>query len=398
MRGRRRVPTMAIDYPKDAAQRALDLLRHRTEQLRAKWQGVSASFDDFLQRRSSVAPIPTAAKFEQLLDTAFMASLTREEGRDVTFRLHYCDSRVALDSHWPLLLFDTPIPYTVEALRKLSPACAADAVDIGVFEFDSGLCLWGLTYIRRNQPGQRARPGGLTIATHQPGVLHVRIGFDMLLTYSRGSTFVQDPDGGIDVTRFRSLLAQVFDALPDFPRRFAMAARILDMANEALACGHGATILVVPANMERPNSLGPPRYPISDRGQAPIQAAFLDVAGINATRGVAHLAFRDGALLMDETGLIRLAGSMIEFGRDDQAFDVVALAPSAPRTAERRVSCPEFGGGARHRSALVFCHKNPGALAFVVSHDGIMTILTRPVQEALVLAISPILLGTDIGV
>jgi hypothetical protein len=214
--------------------------------------------------------------------------------------------------------------------------------------------------------------------------------------YSKSECTVPEVEGVVDKVDIRKIIAEALDEIPGFRERMTMASRLVDMANEALVSGHGATILLVPSGMS-PRCLDAPRYVVATSTTEALEKAFLDLSGIAATRGVARLAFLDGALLIEATGKVRAAGAMILVQRPYD-FPVVTLSPSHPKRKATECKLADFGGGARHRSALVFCFENPGAFALVVSHDGQLSICTRPLNEAVVVAIRPILRGTDIGI
>ena len=76
----------ALEYPRDAAARISDLIRKRAEHRRKEWPSSQEEFDTAESQRRYVAPLPTVEEIGSLTDTAFLASVTREEGRDVAFR------------------------------------------------------------------------------------------------------------------------------------------------------------------------------------------------------------------------------------------------------------------------------------------------------------------------
>jgi hypothetical protein len=86
--------------------------------------------------------------------------------------------------------------------------------------------------------------------------------------------------------------------------------------------------------------------------------------------------------------------------RTDQTpdFEVLVVNPAIPTNPPVRLRLSGFSGGARHRSSLVFCYLNPGSLALVVSHDGVMSVMTRPLEENSVVVLRPFLRGSDLGI
>ncbi len=387
---------MKIAYPRDAAQRLHAQLLDQRAAMLASLEATESEVENFRQHKERVEPIPSLEDLEKLLDIAFFASLTQEEGQQVSFSLIYCDPNLAIDSKWPAIRFASDLPFAVEHVRKLSPAIDTAVVDIGVYPLDGSLRIWGLTYLRRIRPGQRSYPPGINIVSHQAGVVVVRDGLDDLMTFSHGQIVFTDARGGVDSIGLRQLLAKAFHDDRAFPDRYGSAARIIDMACVALNGGVGATLLVVPFGMT-PRALDQPRYGVHPSTHDTLLAALADNTQIDLARSVAQLAFVDGALVVDERGMLLGAGTMIRT-EETPDFTVFLLNPSTPSEVSKRIPLSSFSGGARHRSALVFCYLNPGAVALVVSHDGVMSLLVRPTEEDGVLAIRPFRRGAQLAI
>lgn len=208
---------------------------------------------------------------------------------------------------------------------------------------------------------------------------------------------IPDERGGVVSSTLRQLLAKAFDSPRSFPDRYASAAGIIDMACVALEGGQGATILVVPSGMT-PTGLDPSRYAVHDASRQILASALSDPDRIELVRSVARMAFVDGALVLDESGILLGAGTMIRTERTADDFDLMIVNPAFPANNRKPIRLTEFSGGSRHRSAFVFCHLNPGALALVVSHDGVMSVITRPLEEQGVFVLRPFLRGSDLSI
>jgi len=387
---------MSIAYPRDAASQLYSLLLKRHQQDFASWRGsdeVTASASAHYER---IRPIPSERVLADLLDIAFFASITQEEGKSVSFTLLYCDPEVAIESKWPAIKFTAELPLAIEHIRKLSPATDSSDVDIAVFDRNGDLFLWGLVYIRHSAPGALCYPPGLSVSSRQAGVVVVQESMENVLIFRNGTvTFF---DSGVDINKWslRQILAKAFDTQRTFPDRYATAARIIDMASVALENGSGATVLVVPEGMNT-TGLDAPKYSVHDSSRELLAAALSDQERTDIVKSVARLAFVDGALVLDEHGALLGAGTMI---RTEQTldFDVLIFNPAAPNAPPLRRTLSSFSGGARHRSALVFCYLNPGTLSLVVSHDGVMSVMTRPIEEDGVAVFRPFLRGFDLGI
>jgi hypothetical protein len=385
---------MPVRYPRDAASELLDRLTVEHQKFFASWQGDEESLRSARADYERVRPLPRQQDLAELLDVAFLASIAQEEGRAVTFTLLYCDPLLAIESQWPMIRFASDLALTVEDIRKFSPATDPSTVDIGVFRQDGPLFLWGVAYLRRavpGVPGVREYPPGLSITSRQPGVLVVREGMRDVLVFSRGHVTIPDERGGVVSSTLRQFLAKAFDSQRSFLDRYASAARIIDMACVALEGGQGATVLVVPSGMT-PMGLDTPRYAVHDASRQILASALSDPDRIELVRSVARMAFVDGALVLEESGILLGAGTMIRTERTDD-FELFIVSPASPANNHKRIRLTEFSGGSRHRSALVFCYLNPGALALVVSHDGVMSVITRPHEEQGVFVLTPFLRG-----
>jgi hypothetical protein len=386
---------MKIEYPRDAASRLHAQLWEQRATFLNKLVATDTEIEEFRQHKARVEPIPSLAELEALLDIAFFSSLTQEEGKSVVFSLLYCDPTLAVESKWPVVRFASELTFSVEQIRKLSPAADPQTIDIGVYPSNGELAIWGMVYVRRAQLGQHSFPPGLSFLSRQVGVVTVRDGLQDLLTFSRGQLTFTDTHASFDSSGLRQLVAKAFLDSRSFPDRYASAAKIIDMACVALNDGVGATVLVVPVGMT-PEALDLPKYAVHESSREALAAALADNKQIDLIRSVAQLAFIDGALVVDEFGMLLGAGAMI---RTEQTpnFTVVLINPAEPSITPTRIALSSFSGGARHRSALVFCYLNPGALALVISHDGVMSLLVRPTQEDVVVAIRPFRKGAALS-
>ncbi len=129
-------------YPDDLAA----LVRHRWESV---FEGESL-FD--LPAYAYADPLPPAAVLRELLSVCYQASLLREEGRPVRFRLILRDpgTRV-LAGAGPggvgLFPFVHPLPLAANELRRLAAAAAFEHALIAVRLQPDGQCvIWGLAH------------------------------------------------------------------------------------------------------------------------------------------------------------------------------------------------------------------------------------------------------------
>lgn len=102
---------------------------------------LDAKADRFEQPGS--APRPDAAVIEEVISTAFWASLLREEGRAPTISLAFVPPTQVERP----LTFSTRLPLEPNVLARLAPAVEKPGIHLGVWIYDGRLTLWGTTRI-----------------------------------------------------------------------------------------------------------------------------------------------------------------------------------------------------------------------------------------------------------
>src|SRR6186713_2937364 len=88
--------------------------------------------------RDHLAPVPDLTAIESMIDSAFWASLRREEGRTPQISLAF----VPPDQAGHPLMFETRLPLRPPALTKLAPAVERPGIHLGVWREDGELCVW----------------------------------------------------------------------------------------------------------------------------------------------------------------------------------------------------------------------------------------------------------------
>ena len=263
-------------YPRDAAARLhAELTSGRERSELASWGDDTEGLQRAAGQLEEQRPIPSLARLEELLECAFFASLMREEGIPVLFSLFYMTVSRARALRLPVLEFRNPIGLSPEQLRKLSPASGADDVEVGVYEYDGELRIWGLVYLRgfytdravgialTDPSGHEVRirgaRQGLTCSSRQPGVLIVRDGPNIVMTYDRGEVSIEENWVRLSAEELAHLLHRVIGLRPAFQEQHQILRNLVFIANVALEHGTGATILVVPAGTAL-DAIGGTRY------------------------------------------------------------------------------------------------------------------------------------------
>jgi hypothetical protein len=377
--------------------------------------------------------LPSRELLEELVSTAYQASLMRDEERPVSFRVMLADpADLPADQGPPRglhrLIFDKPRPYGKHELRRLSPAATYHRSLIGVHIVKDGdaerLEIWGIVHSgpRWLQDAQGGRkmpntlPRSLVIRAAAPGRLAVACGLDTIAELRGGRL----TDHALDVfeskwlpARFAAVRAEI-DALhakareesgqkwadldPRFTARLAqqMLKRIIATIRTA---HHGGTLLMVPSEVpqEEVDRNLRLKYAFSDdaaraRYRQLILKAMARVASVN-TGCVTWEAFEETKsvelLALDEaiTELAHLIASLaaadgavviskrfelVGFGAEiiGDLPETMTVARSRDLEGVKQTLESVEGVGTRHRSAYRFCQRFHDAIAVVISQDG----------------------------
>lgn len=361
--------------------------------------------------------LPDEAALATLLETAFFATLTDDEGRPTLFRLAY--GPAVHGDHAPAVeAAITPRPFTVDAVRRLAPAAESTDSALAVCTDGDGLVLRGLLLATPSDLGPQPPPG-LQIAGRGRGAIEISVGGQRIASYVRGNLRLYEQhihEAGL-LRVVERLAPRVAGVAPHVEVR-----TILRVADTMAGLDHGGTLLVVPEGpYEQIDGMRPsPRYPLQDGGRSFLadavaayrahngaaareerRAAFAEIdfdrweqdrlADRQARRTldeslrlVAGLTAVDGAVVMTADLELLAFGAMIDVVPDPAPTKVVSVDPFSP--VERRLVPPQSFGGARHQSAIAFCRQQrDGALAFVASQDGTLTFFLRSPDDVIAL-------------
>jgi sensor domain DACNV-containing protein len=384
---------MAIKYPEDTAESLLDRLAEYREALSEArdGQGESAEREEFEEPFDRAMPLPSLDQLHELLEVSFFASLMTEEGELVSFTIGYISPELGDDSNWSVLRFGSPRPLTPAALRRLSPALLPDSTCCGVFPNAEGaLEIWGLVFLPRSIGlGERLELPGITISSRQPGTILVRQSGQDVMIDMRGSATFLDQARLREQAGLKTFLAKLVGDKP-FPESLRAAAELLRLAKVAVQGGHGATFLVIPRGAE-PEALSEPQIYADEQSRNLVAEALKNPAFEGLPNLVARLSFMDGAMIVDDALNLVGAGAMIRSPLRSAPHEIeyALISPTKPVDCPEPRSIDEFPGGSRHRSAIEFCYWNPGSVALVVSQDGVMSLMSRPLKEDTVLVLRP---------
>lgn len=391
-------------------------------------------WNTFVSRHDSPAPpLPPATDLRHILETAFLASLAREEGRDLRFVLCVAPdldvTRDGFDERLSVLPLQVPRALTIEALRKIAPAVSPSsaAILIRCFTDDDGTrCeIAGILNVGSNLARARSgrsfyhrpAPYALLVDVRDAGELHIYRGGIRLASLQGGRLHDQLAFSGLEFLPISDILARGEEALRDRfetvehepPRETsdfqwtALLNTVLSIVNGIKERAHGGTVLLVapeavdtlPVRLKynvRDDSgvLTDPfvrfinaRHGLADARWKRTKDGADDKASLSLLQNATFVAEEDladaadmVARLGDVDGAVVLRSDLraVGFGAEivlDAAQAVTAYeVVGNPRRSRQWPAVDSESFGMRHRSALRCVAVADSTAAFVVSQDG----------------------------
>jgi len=322
------------------------------------------------------APPPDADSIEEIVSTAFWASLRTEEGRSPKISLVYLTPEQTIRP----LKFEPRFRLEPDVLVRLAPAVERPRVHIGIARYDGQLAVWGIT---------RTVPHGcFVLEVVAPGLLVVKSPQDEPSMKFANVAVLEGPD--VKFTEPREVTWDVAPSLGSLRAFYASAGRnesediLIRTAIAMRAHGHGGSLLIVPKNSNQwtnsivhpiAYSVIPPSPDIhtflqfreqgDDHVSITIQSAVDALAGLTEVDGAAIISDLFEPLAFGAKILTRDGASRIQHVMLSEPFEGV---PDA------KVDAAQLGG-TRHLSAAQFVHDQRNALALVASQEGRFTVL-----------------------
>jgi Probable sensor domain DACNV len=331
-----------------------------------------------VQGRDDVAPVPDAASMQAIIDTAFWASLRREEGVSPKISL----ALVPPDATGHPLTFERWLPLSAPSLSRLAPAVERPGIHLGVWRNAEGaLGVWGTT---RQLP-----PLCFVLEVVTSGLLVIKHRGESFGKFVNVAVLEGDQVKFVDAVTARipdcpGLVASLLGV--DLPGAGPDHVNVLvQLAASMRAHGRGGALLVVPqATLEWQESIvSPVLYSV-----APPFAELSILTSLEQTERESHewqqefrravdalagLTAVDGATLVSDRYELVAFGAKITRRRGRAAVDRVLLTEPVEGT-EKAIVNPYQLGGMRHLSAAQFVHDQREATALVASQDGRFTI------------------------
>ncbi|MFC6996641.1 putative sensor domain DACNV-containing protein [Rufibacter roseus] len=335
-----------------------------------------------------LAPAPSKKVVEAIIDTAFWASLRREEGNSPKISL----ALLPPDHTANPMLFERRLPLASRVLTKLAPGVERPGVHLGVWYEGDYIYVWGTTH--------EIQSLGFVLDVSEPGLLVVKhrrkdgfgkfanvavlIGDQVKIVDEHGASLPDCPDLLTSLLGFTT------------PSALNKSVNVLvQLATSMRAHKHGGTLLVVPTGSTawRQSIIHPMQYEVSpaytglanlmrketaDRSQSPWQGAFR-----HEIETMAGLTAVDGATVISDQHELLAFGAKI--GRPEGSALVEQIVVTEPVVGNQaQIVHPSQSGGTRHLSAAQFVHDQRDALALVASQDGRFTVFSWSPCEGMV--------------
>ncbi len=338
--------------------------------------------------QQDLAPVPDAETIEAIIDTAFWASLRREEGYMPRISLAFLSPEQAVHP----LLFERPLPLDASALTRVALAVERSGIHLGVWREQNELCVWGTT---RTIPTlsfvlEVASPG-LLVVKHHSGDEVAKFVNVAVLEGDQIKVIAEPPSNlqGCPAV-FSSLLGY------ESPTSWVASVNVLvQLAVSMRAHGRGGSLLLVPAGSEtwRESIIWPMPYavspPFSELAQLfretpdPARRRLWQEALGRSVDAIAGLTGVDGAVVLtDQHELLGFGGKIARRRGWPRVEQVTMTEPI--EGAQPTVVHSEQLGGTRHLSAAQFVQDQRDAVALIASQDGRFTIFEWSDCEAMV--------------
>jgi len=377
-------------------------------QIRSTWEA-----DQHHPHRASrlQLPIPSVFLLKELVESAFVAGLRREEGRELRFALSVVPVDVEDRKTWlhgasqEIVPFSKHLPLNDESISKLAPACdpSIGALLIDPTLGDQGTYdIWGMMYfgsplrylteIPVDIDGLSSqRPDVLTIIATSPGSILISRGYSQIGRFVLGRFYPAQPTPFV-----HRALGQYIEAyleshtMNQEDAYYNLYLRALEHLLEEIGSrGHGGTVVLVKDSSCLEHTF--PRYKLQHTLQIPVAFEMLmksgkhilsDIEARAVLRGrlnfLAQLACADGALLLrDEMTPVAFGVTL----QTESWTGKIAPGPAPFPGKEQVLDLHRLG--TRHNSAANFVAAHQGSIAFVISQDGPIRAFLKPAEGPL---------------
>lgn len=363
--------------------------------------------------------LPPESQFDEIVESVFWASLSKEESRSLSFRLCYYSSECDLSTHVQygnsyLLIFNDPKQFNAYEIRKLAPALDSDKSMICIKSSNTtssalvitGILITNSTYIDMRSGSALSGyglPQLLNLESKDNATISFNYGDFNLLNYVKGRFICSTDELSSHNQILESLKATeelihliACQELSDEDKsEFAdmNTLRTISLYSQFLTrliykikdINHGGTILILPDNEADQiidnSTLLKIKYPMNcdvvwrklidwvkclrSDGTNNNELSVNHERLITLADSFGNFSAVDGAVII--TDHFRLLGFGAELLIHDNIFNSVFISDDNLLASEIR-SIEEFG--TRHRSAFRFCNAIDNSIAVIISQDG----------------------------
>lgn len=337
-----------------------------------------------------LARAPDKFVIEEIINTAFWASLRKEEGNSPKISIAF----LSPDQAEQPLLFGSKLPLNVAVLTKLAPGVERAGIHLGVWEENSVLYIWGTTLKIPNYC--------FVLDVSEPGLIvvkHRRLqGFGKYTNVAvlKGDEVrIVNKDCGT-FTECPAIVTALLDI--DAPCSYNDGVNVLiQMAVSMRAHNHGGLLLVVPPQSSdwKRSIVHPLNYPVYptfgalagllQRDTLEHAELFWQTALRSEVENIAGLTAIDGATVISRDHHLHAFGAKIIRRTETTSVEkVLFLEPVIGGEAKEKY----IGqiGGTRHLAAAQFVNDQRDALAMVASQDGHFTVFSWSATNKIVQA------------
>ena len=336
----------------------------------------------------NLAAEPPAYVIEAIIDTAFWASLRREEGHSPKISLALLPPEMAGSP----MIFEQRLRFTPHNLVKLAPAVERAGIHLGVWYVDDNLYVWGTTH---------SIPGICFVSeVVEPGLLVIKHrrtdGFGKFVNIAilKGDEIKIVDEISTSLADCPALLTSLLNMpLPTFLGDTVNV--MVELAASMRAHGRGGIVLIVPVNSDRWRSsvIHPISYPV-----VPAYCGLADLMRVDmeerdkphwqealrrAIDLVGGFTAVDGATVINaEHELLAFGAKVARAAEGEQVERIIMTEPiinNAPVMMH-----PSQNGGTRHMAAAQFVYDQRNAQAMVASQDGHFTIFSWSAELGMV--------------
>lgn len=334
-----------------------------------------------------LAVVPQVADLEQVIDSAFWASLRHEEGYSPRISLALAEPGACDDP----MSFARPLELSPASLAHVSPAVERPGIHLGVGRLHDRLHMWGTT---RGIP-----PFCAVVEVTAPGVLvfkhrHLNDSVKYVNMAVLDGDELKIVDESVAAPGHCPQLVSFLLGYQSRTSQRNFGQVLVQLAVSMRAHRRGGLLLIVPADSDWVSSLAQPMaYSVW-----PAHTALADMLrqGAKERAGRAwdesvRLAVEQlgGLTAVDGATVVSTAYELLAFGakivRHDQTNQVARVLITEPIEGRApRLLNPAEVGGTRHLSAAQFVHDQRDAVALVASQDGRFTVFEWSAEENVV--------------